>query len=125
MHSEPPEVLLDEAAGRLVPHYVATGGRTEASVDLDRLTLVWSTRKHRAAHIDAELAEVMMLCHEPMSIAEIAAHTRLPSGSVKVLVSDLIAMDAVQVLESRTYDDEDFPPRDLLEALLSGLQRRL
>lgn len=124
MSPDPPEVLLDKAAGRLVPNYVATGGRTEPTVKLDRLTLVWSTRKYRAAHIDAELAEVMMLCHEtPMSIAEIAAHTRLPSGSVKVLVSDLIDMNAVQTLDPQPYDDG--PPNDVLEALLAGLQRRL
>jgi hypothetical protein len=125
MSPEPPEVLLDEDAGRLVPHYLATGGRTKASVALDRLTLVWSTHKYRAAHIDANLAEVMVLCREPMSVAEISAHLRLPSGSVKVLVSDLVEMDAVQTLDPESYDDQQFPPRELLEALLTGLQRRL
>lgn len=119
-HDEP---LRDHDAGRLVRPYLATGGRTEPSVELDRLTLIWSTRKHRASHIDAELAEVMMLCHEPMSLAEICAHMKLPSGSIRVLVADLIEMDAVQTLEPQLYDEG--PPKEVLEALLHGLQRRL
>lgn len=119
-HDEP---LLDDDAGRLVRPYTATGGRTQPSLNLDRLTLIWSTRKRHAQHLDPELAEVMMLCYEPMSLAEICAHMKLPSGSIRVLVADLIEADAVQTLEPEPYDEG--PPMEVLQAVLNGLQRRL
>jgi hypothetical protein len=74
--------------------------------------------------------EVLALCREMISIAEVAAHLREPSTAkkvpasiVKVLVSDLIDYEAVQAFPPEDYSAG--PPRDVLEALLVGLQKRL
>lgn len=115
--------LIDKAAGRLVPSYYATRGRTHPSIELDLLTLVCSTGKVRLSHVEPEQAEVLLLCREALSIAEIAAHLYLPAITIKVLVSDLIEVEAVRTIEPEDYSVE--VPDNVLEALLAGLQRRL
>lgn len=128
MNADDEGPLVDGAAGRLVRPYFLTGGRTEPSVKLDRLTLIWATGKVAPGRVDAEHAEVLLLCREPMAVAEIAAHMRQPNMIIKVLVSDLIDEDAVQSLaqeQQETGSDQDEPSRELLEAVLAGLHRRL
>lgn len=116
--------LVDDRAGPLVRPYLATGGRTKATVALDRVTLVCSTRKYPLAYLDGQHAEVLLLCAEPRSVAELSAHLRLPVSVIKVLVSDLIDMDAVQQNPPAAYDNDD-PDYDVLQRLLDGLKRRL
>lgn len=108
---------------RLVRPYQAAGTRTKPTVVLDLLTLVWSTRTVDPAHLGDYQAQVLVLCHEPISIAEIAGHMELPAAVTKILVSDLIEAGAVQQLAPEPYDDG--PPIAVLEALLNGLHRRL
>ncbi len=115
--------LVDEDAGPLVRPYMASGGRTTPSAQLDLLTLVWSTGRISLSQLEAEHGEVLLLCREPVSVAEVAAHLRLPSTVVKVLLSDLMEVGAVAVLSpDPAVDTTD---QSVLEALLNGLQRRL
>lgn len=116
--------LLDDDAGPLVRPYLATAGRTESTVELDRLTMVRSTRKYPLRSLDDQHAEVLLLCAEMCSVSELAFHLRLPVGVVKVLLSDLINMDAVEHQAPAPYDS-DAPDRELLQRLLDGLTRRL
>lgn len=115
------EILYDDAAGPLVRPFVATGGRTEASTDLDILALVCTTGKYRPTQVEAYLGEVLLLCQQAVSIAELSAHLHLPAQIVRVLVSDLIDIDAVHANAPQPY----VASRELLEKLLAGLQRRL
>jgi hypothetical protein len=115
--------LLDEDAGPLVRPYMASGGRTRPSASLDLLTLVWSTTRVGHSQLEAEHGEVLLLCREPVSVAEVAAHLRLPAVVVKVLLSDLLELGAVAVLSPDPAVDAT--DRSVLEALLHGLQRRL
>lgn len=117
------EPLMDT---RLVRPFQATGGRTRPTVDgLDLLTMVASNAHQRPAHLPDQVAEVWLLCRgrQALSIAEIAVHMHLPVGSTKVLVADLIDLQAVQTIAPEPYDDG--PSRNVLEALLAGLERRL
>jgi hypothetical protein len=123
-------VLMDGAAGRLVPPWMRTGGRTKATHQLDLLTRVVATGGSLGDDADDNHLEVLALCRELISIAEVAAHLREPSTAkkvpasiVKVLVSDLIDYEAVQAFPPEDYSDG--PSRDVLEALLVGLQKRL
>lgn len=119
------EILYDT---KMTRPYTATGGRTESTVKLSRMTLVCSTRRFSPRHVDGDHAEVLLLCSEMLSVAEVAAHMKLPSQSIQVLLSDLIDMGAVQSIATATYDDDDEAvdaKMFLLERLLEGLQRKL
>jgi Protein of unknown function (DUF742). len=63
------------------------------------------------------------LCHGPTSVAEIAAHLRLPAVVTKVLLSDLVDCGALTARQPRHHHDST--DRSLLEAVLDGLRRRL
>jgi hypothetical protein len=63
---------------------------------------------------------VLALCrNRPISLAEIAAHTRLPLGVARVLVGDLIAAGFV-ALASRTVEGSHSP--NVLGRVLNGLR---
>lgn len=105
-------VLMDAAAGRLVPPWVRTGGRTKAKHQLDLLTRVVATGTPLGEEANDNHLEVLVLCREMISIAEVAAHMREPSTAkkvpasiVKVLVSDLIGYAAVRAFPPEDYGD--------------------
>jgi hypothetical protein len=128
--------LLDEAAGRLLRPYTASDGRTRPTAELDLITLVTATDwPGRHAGADAwprdglpgpDHAQVLRLCREPISVAEIAAHARLPIGVTKVLLSDLLECGAVTVRPPvPAAGAHPHADRVLLEAVLHGLRNRL
>jgi hypothetical protein len=88
---------LDDAAGRLIRPYTVSGGRTRTTA--------------------------LGLCDGPTSVAEIAAHLRLPAVVTKVLLSDLVDCGALTARQPRRHDNTT--DRSLLEAVLDGLRRRL
>lgn len=127
MNNDAEEVIKDS---QLTRPYTSTGGRTVATRKLGHMTLMCTTRRYSPrslpSRLESEHAEVLLLCVEPSSVAEIVAHMRLPVVSIRVLLSDLIDIDAVQAKDPEPYDPADQEPsKALLEALLAGLQRRL
>ncbi|MEV0494499.1 DUF742 domain-containing protein [Streptomyces atratus] len=115
--------LLDDAAGRLIRPYTVSNGRTRPTAVLDLLSLVRATGTDPQTHLGPEHSVALGLCGGPTSVAEIAAHLRLPAVVTKVLVSDLVDCGAV------TAHPPAFPhtptDRSLLEAVLDGLRRQL
>ncbi|MFB4297546.1 DUF742 domain-containing protein [Actinomadura sp. NTSP31] len=114
------EVWVDAAAGPLVRLYTVTAGRTRPAVDLDLLSLVVATGRP-ARGMDPEHAEALEWCRAPTSVAEVAAHLRLPVTIAKVVLADLVACRALATRARRTAADPT--DRALLEKLLDGLQR--
>ncbi|MEV0096748.1 DUF742 domain-containing protein [Streptomyces sp. NPDC050738] len=115
---------LDDAAGRLIRPYAVSNGRTRPTAALDLLTLVRATGTPPPSHLGLEHTQALGLCGlQSTSVAEIAAHLRLPAVVTKVLLSDLMECGAVATRAPR-FDEE---PTDLslLEAVLDGLRRRL
>jgi Protein of unknown function (DUF742) len=117
------EPWLDDDAGRLVRPYTVSNGRTRPTTALDMLSMVMATGRPTPEHLDLDHAKALGLCHTPTSVAEIAAHLRLPVVVTKVLVSDLV--DAGNVTTRPPGPAADPTDRSVLEALLDGLQRRL
>ncbi|SOD62403.1 Protein of unknown function [Streptomyces zhaozhouensis] len=116
---------LDEAAGRLVRPYTASGGRTRPAAALDLMTLVRATgRPARRGTVGPEHGQLLALCQRPVPVAELAAQVRLPAAVTKVLVSDLLACGAVTV-NAPEAPGAPHTDRDLLEAVLRGLRERL
>ncbi|MFJ8587314.1 DUF742 domain-containing protein [Streptomyces sp. NPDC093595] len=114
---------LDDAAGRLIRPYTVSGGRTRPTAALDLLSLVMATGATPQAPLGPEHSQALGLCHGPTSVAEIAAHLRLPAVVTKVLLSDLVDCGALTARAPRFHDNPT--DRSLLEAVLHGLRRRL
>lgn len=117
------EPLLDDDAGRLVRPYTVSNGRTRPTNDLDLLSLVMDSGQVPQAHLEPDHAEALGLCRRPITVAEVAAHLRLPVAVTKVLLSDLVDCGAVTLRDPRPAADPS--DRFVLEAVLDGLRRRL
>lgn len=115
--------LLDDAAGRLIRPYTVSNGRTRPTAVLDLLSLVRATGTDPQTHLGPEHSVALGLCGGPTSVAEIAAHLRLPAVVTKVLVSDLVDCGAVTAHPPAFHDMPT--DRSLLEAVLDGLRRQL
>lgn len=115
---------LDDAAGRLIRPYTVSGGRTRPTTALDLLSQVMATGQVPPAPLGPEHTLVLGLCGGPTSVAEVAAHLRLPAIVTKVLLSDLVDCGALTARAPRHRFDAP-TDRSLLEAVLDGLRRRL
>jgi len=115
------ETWLDEDAGRLVRPYTVSNGRTRPTAVLELLSMVLTTGKVPAAHLDPDHAQALGLCGVPTSVAEVSAHLRLPVVVTKVLLSDLVDCGAVTTRPPGPAADPG--DRSVLEALLLGLRR--
>jgi hypothetical protein len=114
------EVWLDDEAGPLIRPYTVNAGRTRPTVELDLLSLVITTGQV-APEMDPEHTKVLGLCLKPISVAEVAAHMRLPVVVTKVLLADLVDCEAMTMRAPRPASSSN--DRVLLEKLLDGLQR--
>ncbi|MFG2526689.1 DUF742 domain-containing protein [Streptomyces sp. NPDC048516] len=119
------EPELEHEAAELVRPYVITNGRDLLDgSDFSLITLVTvHAEPPRTKPLDPEKLRLLELCSGGfLSIAEIAGHTRLPVGVVKILVSDLAR-------EGHLYSRAPIPSaqlvdRQILEEVLNGLQAR-
>ncbi|MFE4681385.1 DUF742 domain-containing protein [Streptomyces sp. NPDC056721] len=114
---------LDAAAGRLVRPYTVSNGRTQPTTSLDLLSLVMATGATPLGYLGPEHGEALELCAHPTSVAEIAAHLKLPAAVTKVLLSDLVDCGAISTKPPTFHDNPT--DRSLLEAVLDGLRRQL
>ena len=106
---------------KLVPLYVLVNGRTTPrNTDLDLATQVIAMPGISGTRLEPVYREVVDLCATWISIAEIGAHLHRPLTITKVMVDVL--------LEQQKHDN-GIPAqhmgadRDLLEAVLAGLER--
>ncbi len=113
---------MEDQPDRFVRPYVITGGRTRADgFDLPIETVVqtvgsaWDLEPGTAV----ELFDILDVCHEPTSIAEIAVHLRVPVGVARVLVGDLVTRGMLQA--GRT-SGEGMDRVRALERLLDGIR---
>ena len=105
--------------------YAVTRGRTEATrtIAIEAL-LETTTRGAQESHYgDRDRRRIMQLCGErPQSLAEVAAHMRLPLGVARVVVDDMVSAGVLMLHE--IGDPGDFTERiDVLERVLIGLHR--
>jgi|SRR5690349_2030431 uncharacterized protein DUF742 len=107
---------------RLVRPYALTGGRTRAKVgDLPIEALIVSVvSSSERARLRHEAGVIVDLCDAPISVAEISARIRVPLGTARVLVGDLVADGLVEV--HRMENGNGRPDVRLLERVLDGLQ---
>jgi hypothetical protein len=119
--TETQEAWYDDAAGPLVRPYAVTGGRTRpARYDLDLITLVVAVDpENHIPFVEPEHADVLRVCTNPSSVAEVAAHLDLPLGVAKVLISDLIGRNFIIF---RSSWQPATPDLDMMQKVLNGIR---
>ncbi|PYC87453.1 DUF742 domain-containing protein [Streptomyces tateyamensis] len=102
--------------------YVITGSRAAShdrtSIDLVSLVVA---RVGPDPMTPPEQAAILRLCETPLSVAEISAYLRLPVRVVTLLLTDLLTDGSVQV--RGPVPVAVLPDRELIEAVIHGLQR--
>jgi hypothetical protein len=88
-----------EVGGAELRPFLITAGRVAADLTIAIETQVVTTEEGRAGarHLPAERRDIVELCFEPLSVAEIAARSSLHLGVVRVLVGDLAAEGRLSV----------------------------
>ncbi|MDT0301658.1 DUF742 domain-containing protein [Streptomonospora wellingtoniae] len=112
-----------EGTDPLVRPYVITQGRQHSdAVQLDMISVVIAARAEvDEAALEPEQLRILELCRRPQSVAEVSAHLDMPVAVVKVLLGDLIGRG--YVLARAPYTQQSPVHRDILQAVLDGIQR--
>jgi hypothetical protein len=110
--------------GSMVRPYTKTGGRTRSDYDLAIEALVSTSDRGKVpdAAVRPEHRSICGLCLDTRSVAEVAAHLRLPLGVARVLIGDMAGMGLVLIHQSGMVVG-DRPSIDFMERVLSGLRR--
>jgi hypothetical protein len=111
------------SVGSRVRPYTRTGGRTRSDHNLALEALVSTSddgRRYRGVR-SVEHRRICDLCLDTRSVAEIAAHLRLPLGVVKVLVGDMSDIGLVLIHQTQLILG-DRSSRDFMERVLAGLR---
>jgi hypothetical protein len=111
---------------RMARPYVRTGGRAGTEYELRLETMLSTTQLGRSGRVRAlltsDLRMMCRLCHEPKSVAEVAAHLDAPLGVARVLIGDAIRANQLMVLASERSANGR-PSPDLLHRVYEGLLR--
>ncbi|MBV1850787.1 DUF742 domain-containing protein [Catellatospora tritici] len=111
-----------EDAGPTVRPYAVTSGRTRpVRGAFDLISIVMALRSPAAPDgTSPEVEQILRCCRLPVSVAELAARLDLPSGTVKVLLGDLLEQ---RLIATRSPAPElGTPNRPVLEAVIHGLR---
>ncbi|MFF3328022.1 DUF742 domain-containing protein [Streptomyces sp. NPDC002888] len=117
---------LEPEAAELVRPYVITKGRglpDEAQLSL--ITLVTATADHqqRPTRLSPEEQKLLELCSAGyLSVAEVAGHTHLPLGVVKILLSALT--EGGYLITRPPVQRAPLADRQILEEVLNGLRAK-
>jgi hypothetical protein len=118
---DPDEAWYDDDAGLLArPYVVARAAGADGGRRLDLITVVVARGAVPVATpLLPEQARILELCRRPLSVAEVGAQLGLPLGTVRVLLGELLDAGLIETHVSPTLSE---PSRELLEAMLTGLQ---
>lgn len=117
------DLWLDEEAGPIVRPYAMTQGRTRpGNPELNMITMVSAVRVPTGGTVrTAEHDDVLQICQQPTSVAEVASHLDVPVLVVKVLISDLV--DRGDVVIRPPIHVTESPDTNTLRAVLEGIRR--
>jgi hypothetical protein len=116
------------AAGRVVPVFAVTGGRTRSTgADLPIESLLTLTEQASlGGDLQMEYRIIVQMAARPVSLMEIGAALRVPVGVARVLVSDLAEAGYLEVHapQAAAGGTAGGPAPEILERLLEGLRAR-
>jgi Protein of unknown function (DUF742) len=104
--------------------YTLTGGRTRARIELPiEVTVETLDSRGEPDWAPGDVrTEIVRLCHDRPSIAEISSYAGQPIGVVRVLVGDLVESGHLRVHATLTDDSSVSERRRLIERTLDGLR---
>ncbi|HEY1702037.1 MAG TPA: DUF742 domain-containing protein [Trebonia sp.] len=122
---------------RPVRPYVVTGGRarpTRNTIRPEMLLIAAPGGKELPVTASSEERALLRMCHQLLSLVEVAAHMRLPVSVTGVVASDLVDAGFLTMrLTDEPPSDADRPlagsprptrpSRDLLQEVLNGLDK--
>lgn len=120
---EPGTVWIDDDAGPVVRPYAVTAGRTRtAGRAFDLIALIVARRPAIPADagLGSEYAHILHLCQQPLSVAEIATALNLPTGTVRVLLADLVDRELVST--GTPAMTTHVPTDDIFRAVIDGIR---
>lgn len=94
----------------MVRPFYLTKGRTESTLPIEAIVVAVNTNRALIG-TEREQRAIVELCASPMAIVEIAAHSKLPLGVVRVLVGDLVTDGRLLLSEDTSPSDLDFIDR--------------
>lgn len=125
MNDDTTEGAEDRPYTRLTRPYALTGGRTVPSDRNLAIEALVETSWHgydARDELQFEKAEILDLTMRTISVAEVAAHLRIPLGSARVLVSDLADEGLVIIHPPPDAAEGGAQDPKLLEKVLHGLR---
>lgn len=114
-------------AGRVVPAYALTHGRTrstEQDLPLEALVTATDFATRSVSTLQLEWRTIVAMSVQPISVIEIGTALHVPVGVARVLVSDLTSAGYLQVHLPPSSDGRAGPGREILGRLLDGLRAR-
>lgn len=106
---------------RFVRAYTITSGRTEAKVDLPMEATLRVDAPEAEHALSASALRVLEVC-DKRSVAEVAAHVKMPIGVVRVLIGDLVEHGYIRVQATITDNSSKDERIELIERTLRGLR---
>ncbi|RNL84614.1 DUF742 domain-containing protein [Halostreptopolyspora alba] len=104
------------------PYVIAHGRQNPSNVELDLVSVVIAANAEvDELSLEPEQVRILDICREPQSVAEVASYLDVPVAVVKVLLGDLISRG--HVLARAPYTAESPVSRELLQAVLNGIER--
>ena len=114
-------------AGRVVPAYALTRGRTRSAgqeLPLESLVTATEMAVRGQSGLQMEGRTIVEMSLTPTSVMEIAAALEVPVGVARVLVSDLANAGYLRVHLPPAANSVTGPGRETLGRLLDGLRAR-
>ena len=111
---------------QLVRPYTLTAGRTDSRINLPLeapIETLASTKPPRWPGNDVR-GQIMTLCVDSPSVAEVAAVLSLPLGVARVLIGDLVTQGHLRVHATLGDSTTDEERRELIGRTLRGLRAR-
>ena len=107
----------------LVRPYTLTAGRTDSRVNLPLEAPIETLDSPRAPRWPGNdvRGQILKLCVDSPSVAEIAAHLSLPLGVARVLIGDLVSQGYLRVHATMADSATDDERRELIGRTLRGL----
>ena len=108
----------------LVRPYTLTAGRTDSRVNLPLEAPIETLDSPRAPRWPGNdvRGQILKLCVDSPSVAEIAAHLSLPLGVARVLIGDLVSQGYLRVHATLADSGTDDERRELIGRTIRGLR---
>ncbi len=106
-------------AESIVRPWMVTRGRTRSDLPVEALVVATDKGQRSRDQLGSEYRAIVGICDAPMGVAEISARLKLPLGTARVLIQDLVDNELVSVPTANSGD----PDIAFLERLIDGVKR--